>query len=100
MRKWCYRLGIVFLLLPQLVHAADIQREIDTAWIIIAGALVFFMQAGFALVEAGFTRAKNAVNIMGKNLLDFVMSVTSFYLFGYAIMFGTGNLFWGDHGFF
>lgn len=51
MRKWCYRLGIVFLLLPQLVHAADIQMEIDTAWIIIAGALVFLCRLDLHLLR-------------------------------------------------
>ncbi|MDL1969273.1 MAG: ammonium transporter, partial [Deltaproteobacteria bacterium] len=47
-----------------------VQAHADYVWTLVAAALVFFMQAGFALVEAGFTRAKNAVNIMMKNLMD------------------------------
>ena len=48
-----------------------VQTHANYLWTLVAAALVFFMQAGFAMVEAGFTRAKNAVNIMMKNLMDF-----------------------------
>lgn len=61
---------------------------IDTVWTLIAAFLVFFMQAGFAMVEAGLTRAKNAGNIVMKNLMDFVAGSLVFWLVGFAIMFG------------
>jgi Amt family ammonium transporter len=72
----------------------------DTLWVLLAAFLVFFMQAGFAMVEAGFTRAKNAVNILMKNLLDFSMGSITFWMVGFAIMFGTGNAFLGLSGWF
>ena len=68
---------------------------LDTAWVLITGALVFFMQAGFAFAEAGFTRAKNTTNILFKNLMDFCIGTIVFWLVGYGIMFGTGNGFFG-----
>lgn len=67
----------------------------DVAWTCVAAFLVFFMQAGFAMVEAGFTRAKNAVNIMMKNLMDFSIGSLAFFLVGFGLMFGVtkGGLF-------
>lgn len=65
-------------------------------WLIIAGLLVFFMQAGFAMVETGLTRAKNACNIMMKNLMDFCVGAIAFWAVGYALMYGgNGNAFVG-----
>lgn len=61
---------------------------IDTIWTLIAAFLVFFMQAGFAMVEAGFTRAKNAGNIIMKNIMDFAAGSLIYWLMGFAIMFG------------
>lgn len=61
---------------------------IDTLWVLIAAALVFFMNAGFAFLEAGFCRAKNTVNILGKNVLVFCFAMLAFWAVGYAIMFG------------
>ncbi len=61
---------------------------VDYVWILICAFLVFFMQAGFAFVESGFCRAKNAVNLMMKNLMDFVMGSLAFFAVGYAIMMG------------
>lgn len=55
---------------------------------LVETVLVFFMQAGFAMVETGFTRAKNAANIIMKNLMDFVLGSLGFFLIGYSIMFG------------
>ena len=72
----------------------------DTLWVLIAAFLVFFMQAGFAMVESGFTRAKNAVNILMKNLLDFSMGSIAYWAIGFAIMFGTGSAFMGWSGWF
>jgi len=73
---------------------------IDTLWVLIAAFLVFFMQAGFGMVEAGFIRAKNTCNILTKNFLDFCMASLGFFIFGYAIMFGEGNGFLGLKGWF
>jgi len=61
---------------------------LDTLWMLIAAVLVFFMQAGFAMVEAGFTRAKNANNIIMKNLMDFSVGSILFFIAGYALMYG------------
>ena len=72
----------------------------DTLWVLVAAFLVFFMQAGFAMVESGFTRAKNAVNILMKNLLDFSMGSIAYWAIGFAIMFGVGNAFMGTSGWF
>ena len=65
-----------------------VQSHADYVWTLVAAALVFFMQAGFAMVEAGFTRAKNAINIMMKNLMDFSMGTLAFWAIGFGIMFG------------
>jgi len=80
------------------VSAEDLQRGLDTAWVLIAAFLVFFMQAGFGMVEAGFIRAKNTCNILTKNFLDFCMASLGFFLVGYALMFGDGNGFLGTKG--
>ena len=72
----------------------------DTLWVLLTAFLVFFMQAGFAMVEAGFTRAKNAVNIVMKNLMDFAMGSIAYWILGFAIMFGDGNGFMGLKGWF
>ncbi|MDD3321750.1 MAG: ammonium transporter [Paludibacter sp.] len=74
---------------------AALSASLDTFWILITGALVFFMQAGFALVEAGFTRSKNTTNILFKNLMDFCIGTIGFYFIGYGIMFGAGSGFFG-----
>ena len=64
---------------------------VNTIWVLLGAALVFFMQAGFAMVETGFTRAKNAGNIIMKNLMDFCIGTPLFWLFGFGIMFGDGK---------
>ncbi|WP_312634413.1 ammonium transporter [Oscillibacter sp.] len=61
---------------------------IDTLWVLLGATLVFFMQAGFAMVETGFTRAKNAGNICMKNLMDFVCGTIVYWLIGFGIMYG------------
>ena len=66
----------------------------DNLWLVIAGALVFLMQAGFAFVEAGLTRAKNLANIMAKNLADMAIGVTMFFVVGYTIAYGSGGSDW------
>ena len=71
--------------------AADVQTNLDIVWTAIAAFLVFFMQPGFALVEAGFTRAKNACNIIMKNLMDFSIGTLAWWAIGFALMFGMGS---------
>ncbi|MGD9795877.1 MAG: ammonium transporter [Acidimicrobiia bacterium] len=68
--------------------AADLAVVLDNVWILVAAVLVIFMQAGFALVEAGLTRAKNVSNIFMKNLMDFVFGAIVFFAIGFAIAFG------------
>ena len=78
-----------------------VQTHANYMWTLIAAALVFFMQAGFALVEAGFTRAKNSINIMMKNLMDFSVGSLAFWAIGFGLMFGTTSTgFFGTSGFF
>ena len=62
--------------------------SVDTMWVLIGAVLVFFMQAGFAMVETGFTRAKNAGNIIMKNLMDFAIGTIVFWIIGFGLMFG------------
>ncbi len=66
--------------------------SINTMWVLLGAALVFFMQAGFAMVETGFTRAKNAGNIIMKNLMDFCIGTPLYWLLGFGIMFGSGAI--------
>jgi len=74
-------------------HAADLP-ELNAAflannlWLLIATILVIFMNAGFAMVEAGMCRSKNAVNILAKNLFVFALAVTSYWFIGYSLMYG------------
>ena len=80
------------------------QAPIDYVWVLICAFLVFLMQAGFALVEAGFCQAKNVTNLMMKNLMDFVMGSLAFFAVGYALMMGkdwhalVGTTGWFLHG--
>jgi Amt family ammonium transporter len=83
-----------------LAAAESVQAVLDNIWVLIAAVLVIFMQAGFALVEAGLTRGKNVSNIMMKNLMDFVVGVLVFGAVGFAFAFGPGNDFIGTEGFF
>lgn len=62
--------------------------SLDTVWVLVAACLVMFMQPGFAMVEAGFTRAKNAANILMKNIMDFSIGSLAFWLIGFSLMFG------------
>jgi Amt family ammonium transporter len=76
-------------------NITQLKQGLDTVWVLLAAFLVFFMQAGFGMLEAGFIRAKNTCNILTKNFLDFCMASLGFFLIGYALMFGSGNGFWG-----
>ncbi|MBM7854876.1 Amt family ammonium transporter [Desulfohalotomaculum tongense] len=98
---------VALLLCPALGFAAGGPTPesnavaIDTIWVLIAGFLVFIMHAGFALVEAGFTRAKNTVNILTKNMLTISLGILLFFATGFAIAFGGDvNGFIGHRGFF
>jgi Amt family ammonium transporter len=79
--------------------AAPNISDLDTMWVLLAAYLVFFMQPGFAMLEAGLTRAKNACNILAKNFMDFSAASIVYFLVGYAFMFGEGNSFIGLSGF-
>jgi Amt family ammonium transporter len=96
---------LVPLILPTILFAQQgeylTQDAANTLWTLLAAVLVFFMQAGFAMVEAGFTRAKNAVNIMMKNLMDFSVGSLLFWIVGFGLMFGnSAGGFIGTDGFF
>jgi Amt family ammonium transporter len=79
---------------------SGIYSSVDTIWVLVAAALVFFMQAGFAMVETGFTRAKNAGNIIMKNLMDFALGSLAYWFVGFGIMFGVGTGIFGAIDFF
>jgi Amt family ammonium transporter len=98
----CFRAALLLLVGLSIVPAAlgaepaaapqaaeEVQTNLNYVWTILAAALVFFMQAGFALLEAGFSRAKNAVNIIMKNVMDASAGALVFYAVGFGLMFGT-----------
>lgn len=76
---------------------AELSTGLNTVWMLLAAMLVFFMQPGFALVEAGFTRSKNTANILMKNLVDFMVGSILFWFTGFGLMFGVGNVFGTPH---
>ncbi len=78
----------------------DAKIVLDTLWVLITAMLVFFMNLGFAMVESGFARAKNCVNILSKNFIVFAASSLGFLLLGWGLMFGDGNSFIGSQGLF
>ncbi len=73
---------------------------LDTVWVLLGAMLVFWMQPGFALVEAGMTRAKNTANILMKNFVDFMAGSVIYWIFGFSLMYGAGCVFCGWDGFF
>lgn len=78
--------------------AADLRVGLDTMWVMIAGFLVFFMNAGFCMLETGMCRQKNAVNILAKNLIVFAFSTVAFWVIGFGLMFSDGNGLLGTSG--
>lgn len=70
--------------------------SLNTVWLLICGTLVFFMQAGFAMLETGFTRAKNAGNIVMKNIIDICIGAPVFFFIGFGLMFGKNCGFIGN----
>ena len=77
---------------------ASLKVGMDTMWVMVAGMLVFFMNAGFGMLETGFCRQKNAVNVLSKNLIVFALSTIAFWAIGFALMFSNGNGFIGSSG--
>lgn len=89
---------------PTLEEVSTLTQELkvglDTIWVMVAGMLVFFMNAGFGMLETGFCRQKNAVNVLAKNLIVFALSTIAFWVIGFGLMFGNGNGFLGTEGLF
>ena len=83
-----------------LVSAIDSISGVDTLWVLLGAMLVFWMQPGFALVEAGMTRSKNTANILMKNFCDFMCGSVLFWMIGFSLMFGSDHGFLGWDGFF
>ena len=93
---------IAGFLISSKLYASEIeilQNNLNTVWTCVAAFMVFFMQAGFALVEMGLTRSKNAINIIMKNLMDFSVGSLLFFTIGYGLMFGETNGFFGTSNF-
>ncbi|MDD5565429.1 MAG: ammonium transporter [Candidatus Omnitrophica bacterium] len=78
----------------------EFKVALDTMWVLVTAMLVFFMNLGFAMVEAGFARMKNCVNILSKNFIVFAVSSLGFLVLGWGLMFGDGNAFVGLKGLF
>jgi Amt family ammonium transporter len=96
---------LAIFLVPTLCFAQekagpDLKVIADTVWVLITAALVFFMNLGFATVESGLCRSKNAVNILSKNVIVFCVTSLAFWAIGFGFMFGEGNLFIGLKGLF
>jgi ammonium transporter, Amt family len=111
MKNWYFVVPVAVLWLglvatPALAQDAPaatvwtLDVAVDTLWTLVTAFLVFFMNAGFGCVEAGFCRAKNAANILGKNFVVFGISSLAFWVVGWAIMFGNGNDYLGTTGWF
>jgi Amt family ammonium transporter len=104
MLRKCFAGIVITLFYSTHAYAADVsdlQISMDTVWLITAGALVFFMQSGFALLESGMSRSKNAVNVVMKNYMDVCIGSIIFWLIGYGLMFGDNPSGWfGTNQFF
>ncbi len=97
--------GLVGVLLHHPIARAQVNNQTEAdyfviIWLVVAGALVFLMNAGFAMLEAGLCQTRNAVNILAKNLIVFCVSILAFWWLGFGIMFGDGNSLLGQEGFF
>ncbi len=107
LKKMMVSLGLLSLFAPAgMALAADdktpaqLAAAIDSVWVMLAAILVIFMQAGFALLEAGSTRMKNAGHVAGKTILTFGLCAIAFWAVGFGLAFGDGNSFIGTGGFF
>lgn len=86
---------------PTTGNFEELQSALNTAWVLIASVLVIFMNAGFAMLETGLCRQKNAVNLLAKNLIVFALSTVAYWVIGFSLMFGRyGNNIWGGGGWF
>lgn len=92
--------GVAFAEEAKPPTTTELKLIADTVWLLICGMLVFFMNTGFAMLEAGLCRAKNAVNILSKNIIVFAMASLSFWMIGWGLMYGAGNSFIGMNDFF
>lgn len=101
-QTWCVALMLIAAVGWASVASAKTADEltiaVDTIWVLVTACLVFFMNLGFALVESGFCRAKNTVNILSKNFIVFAISCLAFYVVGWGLMFGNGSPFFGSEG--
>ncbi len=86
--------------IPDAAAAVGLDISINNIWLLLATFLVMFMQPGFALVEAGFTRSKNTANILMKNVMDFAIGSVTYWLIGYSLMYGGESSFIGDFSLF
>ena len=95
--------GVLLLVAPAIAAAQDVTPQdiaINSIWVVVAAILVLFMQAGFAMLEVGLSRMKNAGAVMGKILINLSVTFLMFWAVGFAIGFGTGNDFIGSSGWF
>ena len=86
-----YRYNFMSTLLSIIVEQPQLINAIDTIWVAICGAIIFFMEGGFALLEAGFVRSKNAMSIIAKVIIDVTFGGIAFYLIGFGIAYGNSN---------
>ncbi|MNI18796.1 Ammonium transporter NrgA [compost metagenome] len=105
LKKFLLGFGLMAMLFPTLAFAEDatpaqLETAINSVWVMLAAILVIFMQAGFALLEAGSTRMKNAGHVAGKTILTFGICAIAFWAVGFGFAFGDGNSFFGTTGFF
>ena len=84
---------------PVVEESKDYVNGLDTLWVLLGAMLVFWMQPGFALVEAGLTQSKNTANILMKNFVDFMFGSVLYWILGFSIMYGAGNALFGWEGF-
>ena len=98
-RYFCLFLGTIVVLIVCQTALADVSGTevpnaaknfslIQNIWLLLAGALVFFMNAGFALLEAGLCRERNSINVLAKNLIVFCVAAIAFWMFGFGLMYG------------
>lgn len=104
-RKLLVLIGMLVFLFPTLAYAdaptnEQLQLAVDAVWVMLAAVLVIFMQAGFALLESGSTRMKNAGHVAGKTVLTFGLCAIAFWAVGFGFAFGDGNELFGTNGFF
>ena len=84
---------IASILSDQLEHV----KAINTVWVAICAALIFFMEAGFAILESGFVRSKNAMSIIAKVIIDIIFGGISFFIVGFGIAYGSSNGWFAFH---